>query len=408
MAAGALLVAACSGDDGDSTATSAPPTGAAPASTTPESTAPASTAPASTEPATTEPATTEPAAPTTTALAMTPVEGRMIDGFFLDENDGWLVVVDDATGATRLWSVVDGGEGYLSSHSWPTDILAVRFATRNDGWAIRAAGVSVTHDAGATWTDLEGIGSIADASPAGVVTSDGAIFPVIGDDIGFVHVATATDEVTPLDAHLPFGAGPVLDVSMATTSAGVFAVYNDRVVAGSVRFLDGAEPDTEWAPAGADAGGPVEVFGRADGPSLWALASQGMWGGDVDHPGDHLYVSEDDGTTFTEVTLPPFTVDPTGFGTRVALPEAGSVVVATTGNVTEGVVLARSDDDGATWTRLGAIRGADLMSLAYAGPDVAYAVVNVANTSGDGGSHTELWRSNDAGATWSPVLVATA
>ena len=40
--------------------------------------------------------------------------------------------------------------------------------------------------------------------------------------------------------------------------------------------------------------------------------------------------------------------------------------------------------------------------------DVAYAIVNVLNASGDGGSHTELWRSDDAGATWSPLLTATA
>lgn len=408
LAAGVLLVAACGDDDG-TTATSAAPTSGAPVSTTPESSAPASTVAATTEPATTEPATTEPAAPTTTMAGdAVEVQGRLVDAWFVDADHGWMVLEDDTTGSTSVLASTDGGSAWMAVETAPADVRAVRFATLQDGWAIGMDGVSSTHDGGATWTAVPGVGPLADAAPAAAITADGAVFPAIGDDVGFVHVAAGTDEVTPLDAHLPFGAGPVLDVSLATTSAGVFAVYNDRVVTGSVRFLDGAPPDTAWAPAGADAGGPVEVFGRADASTLWASASEGMWGGDMDHPGEHLYVSEDDGTTFTEVTLPAFTLDPTGFGISVALPEAGSIVVAMTGNVTDGVVLARSDDEGATWTQLGTIRGSDLFSLAYATPDVAYAVVAVANPSGDGGSHGELWRSSDAGATWTAVAIASA
>lgn len=396
-----LVLAACGSSD-------QPATSAAELTTivdTTASTTPTTEVAATEPPATESPSTELPStdAPTTSLVPVPPASltGTIGDVSFVDPDHGWVTTFDQVGNSTTL-ATTDGGATWAPA-AVPAGTTGVRFADTTNGWAFDPDGVSSTHDGGVTWTRLPALGNPSESAPALVVAGGAVIIATAdADGVGLVTSPIDRDAFTPLDVHLPYGAGPQLHLSLAAVEPSTFLVYDDRVVAGSAKVTNGTV-DTSWVPPAADQGGAVEVFAHPDGGPLWAEATTGIWGGDMDHPGTHLFVS-DDGTSFTEVELPPVLIDPSGGPGPfpVAVPEPGSLVVALTGNVTEGVVLVHTDDRGATWQTVGSLHAVSLTSLAFPAPDVAIASV----VTGDDG-HGELWRSDDAGATWRPLAVTT-
>ena len=399
---GALLVLAACGSNDE------PATSAAELTTivdTTASTTPTTEVAATEPPATESPSTESPStdAPTTALVPVPPASlaGTIGDVSFVDPDRGWVTTFDQL-GTSATFATTDGGATWAPA-AVPAGTTGVRFADATNGWAFDPDGVSSTHDGGVTWTRLPGLGNPSESAPALVVAGDAVIIATAdADGVGLMTSPVDHDAFTPLDVHLPYGAGPQLQLSLAAVGSSTFLVYDDRVVAGSAKVTDGIV-DTSWVPPAADQGGAVEVFAHPDGGPLWAEATTGIWGGDMDHPGTHLFVS-DDGTSFTELELPLLTMDPAGVAGpfRVAVPEPGAVVVALPGNVTNGTVLARTDDRGASWQSIGTLPQASVTSLAFPAPHVAIASVGV----GDDG-HGELWRSDDAGTTWRPLAVTT-
>lgn len=264
-------------------------------------------------------------------------------------SDGW-VIGSSTDGSARLMVTHDGGSSWTSDVSADvTTSVSVLFADPDNGWIAGEAGLASTHDGGATWTPVEIAGGITTAAAltasAGIVSV--AYLGAGGDPGGGVRVATSPvghDAFTDASIVLPFGAGPVLDVSISTGGPYGELVYNDRVFTGAGEIRDG-----RWAAwdLSCPYANPVARAGlSADGSALAIACGPSGFGDDADIVGADL----SSGTLqWATIESAPGTA---GAGqAQVVFATATNGGIRVVGFTTGGGVaeIASSADGGATW-----------------------------------------------------------
>ena len=358
-------------------------------------TPPTSTTAAPNTPSTNPPLTTED--PTTVAPFV-----RVVDMSFVDAQHGWVLVGDDSP-TTNLLATSDGGQTWKTVAVDTREALHVTFADPTNGWLYGdTSNFQSTHDSGATWhtVDLAKAGMI-DGVPA--LVSDGGTVTIISgiaaaDQNVNWTVATSpvdTDDFVRIGIDFQQGAGPANDFSLAASGGNIWMVYNDRVVTATARRLNGTT--TPWTPSWSDLGGPAAVTATSNGGPLYAVVAAGVWTGGIGET--QLYVSKNNGDTFRQLT------PPTGVA---ALPPTslvaagGSDLVFSVAQPDGSQSLYRSTDDGTTWHLLSSFSADQALDqIVFADSTTAYASQHTT-----GGQQSQLTKSVDGGATWSPIVIA--
>ena len=294
---------------------------------------------------------------------------RVVDMSFVDAQHGWVLEGDDSS--TRvLFATSDGGATWKALSVDTRQASHVAFADPMNGWMY---GDNSSFD-GNTVTIVSGIAA-ADQN----VSWTGATSPVDTDNFARIGV----------DFHQ--GAGPANYFSIATSGGDTWIVYNDRVVTGTGRTLNGVA--TSWAPPWTALFGPASVTATGNGGPLYALVTAFAWNG---VPENQLYVSEDRGDTFRQLTPPPGVAD---FSPSWLVVADQSTLVITVAQSDGCEALYRSSDKGSTWQLLASF-SADhgLENIAFADATTAYAT----SQPNPDGQPPQLMKSVDGGATGNP------
>ncbi len=398
-AGGALLLRR---RDGGSEAPATSPTSP---STTPtvngSTTVPTATIP-STTPETTPSTTTT---PTTSPLEMVPLTrevGSISGMWFVDEQTVWVAVADPNGAESFLIRSVDGGATWADPGIGVPNGSRPVFHDATNGWIEPVEGglLSTTHEGGLDSFNTPNL-------PAGFDPE------ILGFCLGMQHVIVVgsvakpdgsivfqplslpltSDEFVALDHEFSPGAGPVADFSIASQADVIWITYNDRVLVGAARFMNGGW--SEWTPPGSDLGGDVTLLHTGDSP-LWALVTTGVWAGDLDHPSRQLHWSLDGGDTFTQQTLPAGLADLRIGGAIIAFGESQLLGWS---QVDGGTDVLRSDDSGDSWSVVGNLPGVAVNRIDAVGSGRLAAFWSTDAGAGEAAIST------DQGATWSPLTV---
>ena len=316
------------------------------------------------------------------------------------------IVDSGAVGADLAWVLasdgtaqvtVDGGATWRSIDT-PADATTLTFADATHGWLTTAtSGWFATHDGGATWSDLGALGEVPTGDPVAADPATGQVFAAVGGD-GGLHLLVsplASDDFVDVGLTVPYGAGPVFDVSMFARDGSAWVVSNDRTVVGGILVEDGTA-DASWLPPAADKFGPVAIVGAAGSTLLWAIADTGQWGGEVD-PLARIYLSVEGGTVWQEVQGPP------GIGQTAP---AGASTGDASLYVGVGPVLYSSQiqglSDPPTWTEVADLTADGVGAIVEVRAPAA-GVVDLRVIAGD---HEEIWRSVDGGGSWQALVRA--
>ncbi|MGZ4791262.1 MAG: YCF48-related protein [Ilumatobacteraceae bacterium] len=327
---------------------------------------------------------------------------QVVDMSFVDAQHGWMLEADDSSTSVLL-ATSDGGATWKAPSVDTRKAAHVKFADRMNGWMYGGDSSSFqsTHDGGATWqpVDLAQAGMIDGVQ---ALASDGNTVTIVSgiaaaDQNVNWSAATSpvdTDNFARIGIDFPQGAGPANDWSIATSGGDTWIVYNDRTVTGTGRTLNGVA--APWAPPWTDLFGPASVTATGNGGPLYALVTAFAWNG---VPENQLYVSEDRGTTFRQLTPPPGIAEFPPSGLVVADP---STVVITVAQSDDTEALYRSVDKGSTWQLLASFgAGQGVENVAFADGTTAYGT----SQPNPDGQPTRLMKSVDGGATWQPIAV---
>jgi photosystem II stability/assembly factor-like uncharacterized protein len=358
-------------------------------------------------------ATTAAAGASTATQVQPPVGGPVPPGFepssvtFVSLSEGWVLgtapcssVPCTAPGGhapnASILRTTDGGRTWLGIPVSPTALSAaisqnpgsgvsqLRFADPSNGWAF-GPDLWATHDGGASWqaVSLPGVPSggtvMALEAAAGTVTAvvtDGSRLAIETSPVG-------QDAWAPAPVSVPIGAGPVPSAQLVLQGSSGWLVEVDRTVIGGARLRAGQWQ--AWTPPCLTGGGPVTL--AASSPvDLVADCSLGIWTGTPQ--GNHLFVSQDGGTTFSEA---PAAIP--GDGAAIASPAPAVAVVG-------GTDLVATFDGGRTWTtvyRPTTTGGSGFGFVGFTSPLQGVAVT------GQPGQGSTLLVTRDGGHTWSVV-----
>ncbi len=327
---------------------------------------------------------------------------QVVDMSFVDAQLGWLLEGDDSS-TTVLLATSDGGATWKASSVDTRQATHVKFADQMNGWMYGGGNSSFqsTHDGGATWqsVDLAGAGMIDGVQ---VLASDGNTVTIVSGIAAADQNVNWTAAMSPVDADnfarigIDFhqGAGPANDWSIATSGGDTWLVYNDRVVTGTGRTLNGVA--TPWTPPWTELFGPASVTATGNGGPLYALVTAFAWNGVAEN---QLYVSEDRGDTFRQLTPPPGIAE---FPPSWLVVADQSTVVISVAQSDGSEALYRSSDKGSTWQVLASFSsGQGVENVTFADATTAYAT----SQPNPDGQPARLMKSVDAGATWQPITI---
>ncbi len=318
---------------------------------------------------------------------------------FVSADDGW--VLGKATCASGKCAAIartaDGGRTWVAVHApnspifpSPSDaspgISELRFADAQDGWAF-GPDLWSTHDGGTTWVRQTIPGVASGPNVAALETVGRTVYAVVFDGSAY-RVASSpvgSDAWTLATIRVPVGAGPVPTIQLILQDGAGWLLENDRTVVAGARLVNGAW--VTWQPPCATVVGPA--FLAASGArDLAAACDVGLWSNPT---GEHLFLSHDGGSTFTEsVTAVPLTM-----GAMAAAASPSVIVVG--GSDGTGAILVATFDAGKSWSvvaRLGSVQIAD---LGFTTPTQGVVVAAAAN------GPATLLMTRDGGHTWSPV-----
>lgn len=402
---------------GGGAATPSPSGGASPS---PSASAEVSPSPVGSSPAESPSAVPAPSASAAASAIAPPAGGPVPTGFtavsvtFASPQLGW--VLGDAPCAnppcTSIVRTPDGGRTWvgipapraplsLASSTLPgvpagSGVNWLRFADALDGWAY-GPDLWATHDGGATWHRLTVPGSDS-ATVVALEAAAGTVHAVIADDGGF-HIASSpvgSDSWRVSSVVLPSGAGPVPTAQLVLSHGGGWVIQVDRAVIDGARLVGGSWE--AWTPPCTDVLGPA-VLAASSASDLMAACDGGVWGPPADPAaaGEHLYVSHDSGTTFTETgtTLP--------FESVSGITSSGPSVVL----VSAGPIVTGSFDGGRTWATVLTTQtaAAGITDLGFTTATQGVAIVLAPRPAGSTTAPATgaLFMTRDGGHTWSPV-----
>jgi len=348
--------------------------------------------------------------PTTAAgllpqAAVSPAAGPVPSAFqpasvtFVSAAEGWVLGTAPCSSApcTSILRTTDGGHTWLGipaprtalsaavSQNPGSGVSELRFANPEDGWAY-GPDLWATHDGGATWQAVSLPGVPSGGTVMALEAAAGTVTAVVMDGDGHVRIESSPVgqdawELSPLS--IPIGAGPVPYAQLVLQGTSGWMIEVDRTVIGGARLIGGQWQS--WTPPCLTGGGPVQL--AASSPvALVADCSLGIWTGPP--LGDHLFVSGDGGTTFSEVggAIP-------GGGGAIASPSPSVVVVG-------GADLVATFDGGQTWSTVygsPASNGPGFRLVGFTTPDQGVAIA------GSPGQAATLLMTRDGGHSWSAV-----
>ena len=366
LALGIVVLAACgssSKSGSSSTTTTAAPTTTAAGQTTTTRSVPASS-PTTPVPPTTAGGTTT--APTNTSPALSATFVSTQTGYALEQNG-------------TIAGTTDGGHSWHRVGKLPTTgpDETIRYIDAADGFAFAplSGPLRITHDNGATWTNV----TTPFASVADLAIARGTIYVVALNStqprafgIWSTPVAHLVWKRDPLT--LSVGAGPdPAEQIVLNGGRGWIVDVNRTTIAGARLASNGTW--AKWNPPCFGKNGP-DFLSASTSVDLFATCEEGLWG-----PPAHaktVYVSHDGGTTFSRHLAPEFG--------PVMSATANSAVVA--GNLGH---LQHTTDGGATWTVV-ATFGSDAADLGFTSTTQGFDIT--------GG---RMLMTSDAGATWRRV-----
>ena len=340
-----------------------------------------------------------------------PVGFRAASVTFVSTDLGWVLGTApcNAPPCTSILRTADGGRtwkgipapvtplspgGVAGPGSGVTGVSGLRFADPLDGWAFGPQ-LWATHDGGSTWRQVAIPGLAPDASIVALETLRGVVHAVAYDGGGAFRIASspvASDGWSVSPAQIQVGAGPVPGIQLVLSGAGGWVVEVDRTVVGGARLVSGAW--TAWTPPCMDVLGPASLA-ASSATEVVAACDGGVWGPPKDalQQGEHLYVSHDGGTTFTQLPGSVPLSDPS------AIASSGPSVVVLGGwlSQTQGPAIVATFDGGQTWTTLHLQGNVTVTYLGFTTPAQGVAIVQAG---GQGGS---LLMTRDGGHTWSTV-----
>ena len=145
------------------------------------------------------------------------------------------------------------------------------------------------------------------------------------------------DDWRTASVQIPVGAGPVPAIQLVLSGTSGWVLENDRTVVGGARLVAGTWQS--WNPPCLAVVGPA-ILAASSPTNLIAACDVGLWS---TPQGEHLYVSNDGGATFSTVGGRM----PINSAAAVATPDGSTIVVA--GSKASGEALVTSFDGGRTW-----------------------------------------------------------
>lgn len=277
----------------------------------------------------------------------------------------------------------DGGRSFSRSAApqlalTPTNSPQIRFADRRNGFVFSNGVLFATHDAGATWrrVPLEHLAAFAVTHRYAYALTARRL----------ERSAVQTDTWQP---HAPPFAAKSVIADLAAYGSSVWLLGTPAAKAPRwhdtlARSVDaGRTFVTRAGPCIPDLGG---MLSPASARVVWATCPTGMLGG--------AWRSTDGGATFTSLR-----------GLRLvnsAVLSAASDRIAVVAPNGAGAPLLRTIDGGRTWTKARTPKRAiDWQPIVFANAKVGAALVQ---TRSDGTE--ELWRTTDAGASWSAIRLS--
>lgn len=275
-------------------------------------------------------------------------------------------------------------------------VAGLRFADPLDGWAF-GPDLWATHDGGATWHRVS-IPGLSGAPVVALEAANGKVYAAVYETSTETAVRIASSPVgsdswTLSPTKVQIGAGPVPSTQLVLSGTGGWLVQIDRTVVGGARLVNGEW--SAWTPPCATVNGPA-VLAASSSTDLVAACAVGQWS---TPKGEHLYISHDGGTTFTEAAAQVPLTDAAGIGS----PGAGSILVA--GSTTQAAEIVGSFDGGQTWQTVmtAGSSGATLTYVGFTTPTQGVAVMQTGTGPGGQTSVGKLLVTRDGGHTWSEV-----
>jgi photosystem II stability/assembly factor-like uncharacterized protein len=331
--------------------------------------------------------TSTPTAPTNTVVPTQPVPvGPAVHGFVptdvtaISADQWWVLGYDVPTcssaSCTRILHTDDGGHTFASipvpsvaPAQGSEQAVRLRFADGANGWVVGATGVVwATHDGGAHWTADSNAGSVSDLEASG-----GAVYAVAcvgGQSCTVERSAAGQDGWSALPASAGHGQ------------------LNHLTVNGSHLWvaIDSSAGGLGWVLASPDRGQHFSMqtvcpseLGFA---SVYAVSSSVLWATCVTGTEAAAFQSVDGGQQFTQLPGP------------VMLANFASIAgVSSTTAVIGAQALLRTTDGGQSFTTVESNQSHwTIVGFTTSVNGFAFAVT--------GSDHSQLWRTNDAGAQW--------
>jgi photosystem II stability/assembly factor-like uncharacterized protein len=266
-------------------------------------------------------------------------------------------------------------------------VSALRFANASDGWAFGPE-LWATHDGGANWARLRIAGLPAGATVAALEAARGLVHAVAYDgdrnDFPVASSPVAADDWRVAAVRLPVGAGPVPAIQLVLSGTSGWVLENDRTVVGGARLVAGTWQS--WDPPCLDVVGPA-ILAASSPTNVIAACDVGM----MSTPqGEHLYVSNDGGATFSTVGGRM----PINSAVAVATSDGSTIVVA--GSKSSGEALVTSFDGGRTWP---STLNTGMVSITQLGFTTKTQGLLITDKSGVG----QMLMTRDGGRTWTRV-----
>jgi hypothetical protein len=308
-----------------------------------------------------------------------------------------------ANGGTTLESLPAPGGPFGPTESKPPEATRISFANREDGWAFDPD-LYATHNGGRTWTAIPMRGPIYELQPG----SNEAFAVVQPPTPRCSRTGTCTD-ATPQpqlwrarpdsDDWTPDGAAHGASNGLAVYRRSVWVINSLSTRDGpalGTGLLHSADDGDHFAVEPQPIAGDSCFYSPASDTVVWSYCSGGNF--------MSAYRSTDAGTHFTAIGSLTAKTTPDGGYPDGSTLEGASPTTAVAANDLPDSPLIRTVDAGANWTVVQAPpnRTGSWSMIGFTTPDVGYALweneqVTYAT------STAQLWRTEDGGATWSPV-----